>query len=244
MNHKTIVPMAMAVVLLSGCWKDGEVPPSTGSSVALRVRFELHCDGLPYHPDSVYRDGFGTRVRIAQFRTGLIGATVLDDEGMHLGQWPEAVFPLDAQQPEVGVVLTGPTAGEAHYLDARLLMSGDQPPGLFDSLWVNTDAGGFLAVLDLRGIVDSNSNGLIDPDDAPFRIAVPAPPEEERMLIHAHATIPADGSGELLVPVNLRALLHDIDLPDQPITIGSGPYATQAMNNLRTRVWGEDNKPR
>lgn len=244
MNLKTIGPMVLAIVLFTSCWKDAQDPPKAGTGDALRVRFDLHCDGRAYHPDSVYRDGFGTRVRMEQLRTGLLGASILDDEGMSLGQWPEAVLPLDARRPSASVVLNGATAGEAHYLDARLLMTGDQRPGPFDSLWVNTNAGGFLAVLDIRGTVDSNGNGRIDADDAPFRIAVPAPSTEQTLLIHAHATIPAEGSGELLVSVNLRALLHDIDLPDQPITIGPGPYATQALHNLRTRVWGDDNKPR
>jgi hypothetical protein len=244
MNLKTIWTMALSVVLLSSCWKDGLEPPTAGTAEGLRVRYELHCDGHAYHADSTYRDGFGTLVRITHVRTALLGATLLDDQGMILGQWPDVAFPLDARMPEATLMLAGPTAGDAHYFDARLPMSSDPHAGMFDSLWVDTDTGGFLAVLDLRGTVDSNGNGRIDGDDAPFRIAVPAPSTAQNLMIHAHASIPANGSGELRVPVNLRALLHDIDLPDQPITIGTGPYATQALNNLRTRVWGDDNKPR
>jgi hypothetical protein len=236
--------LLLAVWSLSSCWKDGrELQPSASAEV-LHMHFDLHCDGRPYHPDSVYRDGFGTRVRIEQVRTGLVGAALLDDEGMSLGSWPETFLSLDMQQPGTALSLAGPRAGEAHFLEARMPMSGDNRPGVFDSLWVYSGAGGFLAVLDLRGTVDSNGNDSIDAGDVPFRIAVPAPNAAQTLLIHAHATIPADGSGELLVPMNLRALLHDIDLPDQPITIGAGPNATQALNNLRTRVWGDDNKPR
>ena len=37
--------------------------------------------------------------------------------------------------------------------------------------------------------------------------------------------------------------LRDIDLPDEPITIGEGAYAAQALANFRTHVLGVDNRP-
>lgn len=231
-------------VALTGCLKDGVEPPTPSSAVpALELRFDLHCDGKPYHRDSLYRDGFSTLVRIERFRSGLIGAALLDDEGRSLGSWPGTLLPVDLAQPGSRVLLDAPATGEAHWLDARLLSAADATAGLWDSLWIVQPGDGFHAVLDLGGTYDSNDNGRIDADDQPFRIAVPAPSVEEPFLIHAHALIPADVTGVLLVPVNLRALLHDIDLPDRPITIGAGAYATQALQNLRTRVWGDDNKP-
>lgn len=227
---------------LSGCLKDGVEAPASGTGSAVDVRFDFHCDGRPFDTDSLYTDGFGTLVRFERFRLLLVGADLLSNEGLPMGTWPGSVLLADLTAPDRRIKLPAPASGEAHWLRSRFPPTGERIQGA-DSLWITCADDDYQAMLDISGTMDSNDDGRIDSTDERFRI-IAAPDSGDPMLtIHAHALVPSDGTGVLVVPVNLRNLLHDIDLPDEPITMGHGPYATQALNNLRTRVLGDDNKP-
>lgn len=231
-----------ACALLSGCYKDAIEPSDAPSGTLLEVRFSPHVDGKPYHPDSSMTDGFGTRVRMTRCRFALVGVTLLSDEGRPMGEWPDRTLPFELNGAAAPVRLEAPSSGEVHWMDTRPLAATDDTAGL--SGWWTPDAGGgSLAAVDIGGIYDSNGNGSIDGEDGTFRITTACGPATAPLRIHAHCVVPAHAPGTMELAVDLPALLHNIDLPDEPITIGSGTYATQLMDNLRTRVLGDDNKP-
>lgn len=232
----------VAGLLFSGCHKDGLEPSVALEEATLRVRFDLHCDGQPFNSDSVYTDGFGTRVRFERMHFALLGLHLTGDQGQPMGDRPDAVLMVDQDPAECVGMLNGPSSGDTHWIDTRTVVNSDGHAGL-DSLWVTDGEGGFLAALDVSGRFDSNDDGLVDESDAPFRIVAAVDASAPDLHIHAHGYIAADGTGLLDLPVNVRALLHDIDIPDVPITIGAGPYATQALYNLRHHVLGADNQP-
>jgi hypothetical protein len=230
-------------MLLAGCLKDGIDPPAENGS-NLELRFDFHSNGRPFSMDSLYTDGFGTLVRFDQVRFAIVGARLLgNEENQVFCDEPNGVFVADLLAPDKTVDLALNRTGEIHWMDTRPVRTTDRFPGLLDSLMVTGTAGSFPAQLDVRGVYDSDDNGRIDPTDQPFRIAVPANAVGSPLRIHAHTVVPPSAPSELAIAVNLTALLHEIDLPDDPITIGQGPYATQALFNFRTRVLGADNKP-
>ncbi len=240
---KALLPVLLALVLFTGCLKDGIEAPAPAAGTSVELRFDLHCQGAPFHPDSLYTDGFGTLVRFEQVRFALVGALLLNEEGGTLGEAPGSVLWMDLAHPDRSLTVTASAAGEVHWMDTRTSCASDGFAEVPDSLWVNGAGGRFLPVLDIRGRLDSNDDGQLDAGDGTFRIAVTPEQLAPLMRLHAHTVVPAGGTAVLHLPVNLTALLHDIDLPDEPETIGHGPYATQALQNLRTRVLGADNKP-
>lgn len=243
MKTRNILVATLTGTLLTSCLKDGIDPPNTAPGSSLELRFDLHCDGHPFSPDSLYADGFGTLVRIERFRLALAGATLLSDAGQPMGAWPDQVMLIDLTRQDRRFSLPNPSSGEAHWLESRMLQSAYRIPGA-DSLWFEDASGSYQAMLDIGGTMDSNDDGRIDSTDGRFRIVAAADPNDPALLIHAHASVPLNGSAVMMVPVNLRAVLHDIDLPDEPCTMGEGIYAAQALENLRARVLGDDNKPR
>ncbi|HRP00997.1 MAG TPA: hypothetical protein PLN54_16325, partial [Flavobacteriales bacterium] len=217
--------------------------PAPVAGTQVELRFDLHCQGEPFHPDSLYTDGFGTLVRFEQVRFALVGALLLNEEGGTLGEAHGSMLWMDLAQPGRTLTVDAASSGEVHWMDTRLLSTSDPVAEVPDSLWVTGPNGRFLPVLELRGKLDSNDDGQVDASDGHFRIAVAPEHLPPLMRLHAHTVLPAGGTAVLELPVNLTALLHGIDLPDEPQTIGQGPYATQALQNLRTRVLGADNKP-
>lgn len=243
MELERMMGMAGLCLLSTGCLKDGVDPPQGGQGAHVDLVFRYHCNGRPFHVDSLYQDGFGTLVRFDHVRFALVGAALLGNEGQPMGHWPAATFVADLSVPDHAIALEAPSAGEVHWMDTRTVRPGDRG-GALDSLWAAGPDGAFQAVLDVRGICDSNGNGTIDAGDAPFRITVAPDQADPALRLHGHCIVPANGKADLPVWVDLEALLHDIDLPDAPVTIGTGPYATQALANLRARVLGDDNMPR
>jgi len=243
MNIRTTGLVVCTGLLFSGCHKDGLEPSKALGAARLTVRFDPHCDGKPFHPDSVYTDGFGTRIRFEAVRFALVGVSLSGDQGQPMGEGADALL-TGGQAPGTCLcMLEGGSIGDIHWIDTRILVSTDAHAGALDSLWVNGESGSFLAALDVAGRYDSNCDGQVNAADAPFRIAVRPDGNDPALHIHAHGTLAPDATGDLEFPVNLSALLHDIDIPDDPITIGTGPYATQALINFRSRVLGADNKP-
>lgn len=240
---KRLLPLLLAPLLFTGCLKDGIEAPAPVANAQVHLRSDLHCQGVPFHPDSLYTDGFGTLVRFEQVRFALVGALLLDDEGRTLGEAPGTMLWMDLAQPGRTLTMDVASSGEVHWMHTRILSTSDPIAEVPDSLWVNGANGRFLPVLDIRGRLDSNDDGQLDAGDGTFRIAVAPEQFAPLMRLHAHTVVPAGGSAVLELPVNLTALLHGIDLPDEPQTIGQGPYATQALQNLHTRVLGADNKP-
>lgn len=244
MCRNALFPGALLWVALSGCIKDDAEAPDRAPGTCVALRFEHHCDGMPFQRDSLCTDGFGTLVRFDQVRFAIVGARLLgNEEDQVFCDEPNGVFVADLLAPDRTVDLAVDRTGEIHWMDTRPVRTTDRFPGLLDSLMVTGPAGTFPAQLDVRGVYDSDDNGRIDASDHPFRIAVPADAVGSPLRIHAHTLVPPSAPSELAVAVNLTALLRDIDLPDEPITIGQGPYATQALFNFRTRVLGADNKP-
>lgn len=238
-----MIPVLGGCLLSTGCLKDGVDPPQGGQDARVDLVFRYHCNGRPFHADSLYRDGFGTLVRFDHVRFALVGAALLGNEGQPMGHWPAATFVADLSVPDQAIALETAPAGEVHWMDTRTVLPEDRG-GALDSLWATGPDGPFQAVLDVRGVCDSNGDGSIDAGDAPFRITVAPAPADPVLRLHSHCIVPATGKADLPVWVDLEALLHDIDLPDAPVTIGTGPYATQALANLRTRALGDDNIPR
>ena len=240
MKPMTMVWCVLPCVLLTGCLKDGIDPPDAGGPT-LEVRFTFHRNGVPFQLDSTCTDGFGTRVRFTHMRFALRGADLLGDQGQLLDKWPGALLFADLAAPSTTYLLANPAQGEVHWVDSRTCTNADATE--CQSLWIARPDAPFLAVLDAEGIVDSDNNGHFDPTDAPFRITVAPDDLDPALRIHAHAVVRSTGRSVLEIPVNVAGLLHDIDLPDGPITVGEGPYATQALLNLRTRVLGDDHRP-
>lgn len=237
-----MIPVLGGCLLSTGCLKDGVDPPQGGQDARVDLVFRYHCNGRPFHADSLYRDGFGTLVRFDHVRFALVGGALLGNEGQPMGHWPAATFVADLSVPDQAIALETAPAGEVHWMDTRTVLPEDRG-GTLDSLWATGPDGPFQAVLDVRGVCDSNGDGSIDAGDAPFRITVAPAPADPALRLHSHCIVPANGKADLPVWVDLEALLHDIDLPDAPVTIGTGPYATQALANLRTRALGDDNIP-
>lgn len=229
--------------MLTGCYKDGIDPPTTSKDVSVAMLIDLHCDGKPFHRDSTYTDGFGTHVRFDQVRFALVGVSLLGDQGQPMGDQPASVIAVDLDTKSITCPLNTPVAGAVHWLDTRTARASDAHTGTMDSLWTTNAGVQFLAMLDIRGIVDSNEDGRFDDHDPPFHIIAATDSDAAPLRIHAHGDLPAGGAGSLVLSVNITALLHDIDLPDAPMCIGSGPYASQAIHNLRTCVLGADNRP-
>lgn len=207
------------------------------------LKFDFHCNGTPFHAESSYSDGFGALVRFDRVRFVLIGAALRSDDGGLLCESPGITLMIDPLQPTASYDFCLPAGSEIHWLDTRTLASTDAVHGAADSMWATFGEGAFRAALDVQGVVDSNDNGVLDDSDSDFRIAVADDAANQALRVHAHAIAPATGACDLIVPVNIAAILHQIDLPDAPITMGHGPNASQAMTNLRTRVLGADNKP-
>ncbi len=242
MNPLSKVVGVLACTLLTSCFKDGIDPPATVGST-LDVRFDFHCDGKPFSLDSVYADGLGTVVRFTRLRFALHGAELLGDQGQDMGTWPDAVLLADITDPARSLQFPQPKTGEIHWMDSRTCGANDTPCSGTEVLIVTDHGPAFMAVLDVQGLVDGNANGRIDPADTPFRITVAPDDLDPAVRIHAHAVVGPNGAAVLEVPVNVTGVLRDIDLPDEPITIGEGAYAAQALANFRTHVLGVDNRP-
>jgi hypothetical protein len=228
--------------LATGCKKDGDAPAVRYGST-LSVHFALHCNGRPFSTDSVYSDGFGTAVRFSRVRFALLDPAMLGDQGQDMGRWTKRTLLATSDAAAVPVELPEPRTGEVHWLDVRTGAVGDAAdPALLPLLVEGHDAT-FLAVLDLQGTYDSNGNGLVEPGEAQFRIAVPAGATPLALRVHAHAIVAPEVPADIRIPVNVIHLLKDIDLPDRPITLGEGPYATQVLANLQSIVLGIDHEP-
>jgi hypothetical protein len=237
------VVLAALPLLFTGCLKDGLEGPAPVVGTPVQLHFDPHCQGEAFHADSLYTDGFGTLVRFEQVRFALVGAQLQSEQGGTLAEAPGSMLWMDLAHPTPPLTIQATASGEVHWMDTRLACASDPFAELPDSLWANGTNGRFLPVLDIRGRLDGNDDGQLDASDGTFRIAV-APEQLAPLLrVHAHTVVPAGGNAALYIPVNLTALLHGIDLPDEPETIGQGPYATQALQNLRTRVLGVDNRP-
>lgn len=227
----------LVCMLLTACKKDGIDPPS-GEGSTMDMLFAFHCGDKPFRPDSIYRDGFGAAVQFTQLRFALHGTHLLGDQGQDMGDWPATLLVADLAEPSRMVSVTKPKSGDVHWMDSRTTLDDDARVPALEDLVITDGDYSFLAVLDVQGIVDSNDNGSIDTADAHFRIAIAPDAADAALRIHAHAVVFPDRSAVLEVPVDVARLLKDIDLTDQPVTMGHGANATQALANLRTCVLG------
>ncbi len=243
MKFSTPLLGALACGLLSSCLKDGVDAPSSTQEPTTLVRFDMHCNGRPFHADSSYRDGFGTLVRFEHFRLALIGAELLDDEGVQLSDRTATALIADLRSAEQTFPVPVSKSGEAHWLDTRTVTTQDRNNPSLEAFWIEAPDGPFLGLLDIGGVYDSNDDGRLDSTDQPFRIALAPDTNDPGLRIHAHSTVQAGAPSKMELSVNLCALLVDVDLPDAPLTMGHGAYASQVLHNLRTRVLGADNKP-
>lgn len=242
MTTRTLLQVVLGASLLSSCLKDGIEPTASATDKSVALRFDLHCNGEHYEPGQLFTDGFGTLVRLEHLRFALQGANLLNNHEHPMGTYPDVLLTMDLLNPDRPYTLTAQEPGDVHWMETRLATSFSNMEDCPDSLWAHGTAGYFVPMFDVRGVYDSNDNGVIDAHDGTFRIAV-APAPQAALRIHAHTTIAPHGSAMLEIPVNLKAMFHDIDLPDEPITMGTGLYASQVLINLRTRVLGSDNKP-
>ena len=244
MDPRTTWPALLALVLLAGCSKDGMEPPLSGSERLIGVRFDPHCDGLPYHPDSLYSDWTGTRLRFDDLRLVLVGACLRGDQGLVLLDRPDDIltFDLAAEDPPVQYLDPGLSAmDDVHWLDTRTLSLADSTGPAAGHGWTGCGAVTCQAVLDLRGVIDGNGDGVLDGSDTPFRVLVRAGEEPTALRIHAHAIAPVER--ELTIAVNITALVNGLDLVDQPMNVVESPQTALVLQNLRTIVLGADNKP-
>ena len=244
MDPRTTSPALLALVLLAGCSKDGMEPPLSGSERLIGVRFDPHCDGLPYHPDSLYSDWTGTRLRFDDLRLVLVGACLRGDQGLVLLDRPDDIltFDLAAEDPPVQYLDPGLSAmDDVHWLDTRTLSLADSTGPAAGHGWTGCGAVTCQAVLDLRGVIDGNGDGVLDGSDTPFRVLVRAGEEPTALRIHAHAIAPVER--ELTIAVNITALVNGLDLVDQPMNVVESPQTALVLQNLRTIVLGADNKP-
>lgn len=219
-------------------------PPLSGSERLIGVRFDPHCDGLPYHPDSVYPDWTGTRLRFDDLRLVLVGACLRSDQGLALLDRPDATFTFAhaGEDPPVQYLDPGPSVvGDVHWLETRTLELADTTGPAAGHGWTECGAVTCQAVLDLRGVIDADGDGLVDGSDTPFRVLVRTGEEPVALRIHTHTDATVDHG--LTIAVNLTALVKGLDLVDQPMNVNESPQTALVLENLRTIVLGADNKP-
>lgn len=187
-------PFATAVLLaafaLAGCKKDGIVPAVNRDEARLEVRFVFTDRGMPLEQGRFVRDFVNTLCRVDELGFMLSGATALDDHGMSIGSWPSVHIVADIASPKQATLLGSMDPGDVHYLNVRLGPSDPHTPPT-GALRDSTSGSPRWSALVVKGIVDSNDDDRITPEDQPFVIRCALPAEQEIFRIHAHTSVTA-----------------------------------------------------
>lgn len=232
--------MFLAALALTGCKKDGIAPAVNREDTRLDVRFVFTDRDLPLGQDRFVRDFVNTLCRVDELGFMLSGTTALDDHGMPIGSWPAVHIVADLASPQQTTMLGRLDPGELHYLDVRLGPSDPHAPPT-GALCDTTAGDPRWSALVVKGVVDSNDDDHITPEDQPFVIRCALPAEQEMFRIHAHTSVTEGMTATLMITVDVHALFHGIDIADEPQCIAPSLFNRQALANLTSRVLGEPN---